>query len=128
MSLQLCIGKDVKLKSDAAAQAWRMLHQHGQGGMTGDDWCDFVDTGIEKNVTILGPGFRKDSPGSNMFRSSFSSTMRRRTSSLLSKLCTDMSCLSKNGIVNRRNTSLVFFPKLIIYLVSRMVEEAWRLQ
>jgi hypothetical protein len=39
-----------------------------------------------------------------------------------------MSCLSKNGIVNRRNTSLVFFPKLIIYLVSRMVEEAWRLQ
>ena len=111
MSFQLCIGKDVKLKSDAAAQAWRMLHQHGHGGMTGDDWCDFVDTGIEKNVTILGPGFRKDWPGSNMFRSSFSSMMRRRTSSLLSKLCTDMSCLSKNGIVNRRNTSLDFLSK-----------------
>ena len=28
LSLQLCSGKDVKLTNDAAAQAWRMLHQY----------------------------------------------------------------------------------------------------
>ena len=98
--------------------------------MTGSDW-QVTLLGFEKNATMLGPGIHRDSPGSSMFRSSFSSTMWRRTSSLLSKLCTDMSCLSKNGIVNRQDMSLdfCFFPfKIVICLVPRMVEEEWRLQ